>query len=81
MAKPNRIKCMSIEDTIGSQNEVPSCAVCGKNVTHGGGFSRINHNGVMVNLCCPLCLETFQNNPKPYAARLAKVEAFRALSG
>jgi hypothetical protein len=37
---------MSIEDTIGSQNEVPSCAVCGKNITHGGGFSRINHNGV-----------------------------------
>ena len=71
---------MSIEDTIGSQNEVPSCAVCGKNVTHGGGFSRINHTGVMVNLCCPLCLETFQNNPKPYMARLVKVETFRALS-
>ena len=71
---------MSLEDTIGSQNDVPSCAVCGKNVTHGGGFSRINHKGVMVSLCCPLCLETFQADPKPYMARLAKVDIFRALN-
>ena len=71
---------MSLEDTIGCQNEDPSCAVCGKNVTHGGGFSRINHKGVMVNLCCPLCLETFQKDPKPYMARLAKVESFRTLT-
>lgn len=71
---------MSIEDTIGSREEVPSCAVCGKNVTHGGGFSRVNHKGIMVNLCCPLCLETFQANPKPYMARLARVDGFRALN-
>ena len=71
---------MSLEDTIGSLNEVPSCVVCGKNVTHGGGFSRINHKGTMVNLCCPLCLETFQKDPKPHLARLAKVEIFRSLN-
>ncbi len=70
---------MSIEDTIGCQNEAPSCAVCGKNVQRGGGFARINHKGLMVNLCCPLCLETFQKDPEPYTARLAKVEAFRTL--
>jgi len=40
---------MSLEDTIGSQDEVPSCVVCGKNVTKGGGFARINHKGTMVN--------------------------------
>lgn len=71
---------MSIEDTIGFQDEVPSCAVCGKNVTHGGGFSRVNHKGVMVNLCCPLCLETFQNNPKPYMARLAARDILHGLN-
>jgi ribosomal protein L24E len=47
---------MSLEDTIGSQDEVPSCVVCGKNVTKGGGFARINHKGTMVNLCCPHCM-------------------------
>jgi hypothetical protein len=71
---------MSLEDTIGCQNEVPSCVVCGKNVTHGGGFSRINHKGIMVNLCCPLCLETFQKDPQPFMARLAKIEIFRTLN-
>ena len=71
---------MSIDDTIGSQNEVPSCAVCGKNVTHGGVSSRVNHKGIMVNLCCPLCLETFQKDPASYMSRLAKLEAFRALN-
>ena len=50
-----------------------------KNVAHSGGFARMNHKGPMVNLCCPLCLETFQKDPEPYAARLAKVEAFRTL--
>ncbi len=70
---------MSIEDTIGCQNEAPSCVVCGKNVERGGGFARINHKGLMVNLCCPLCLETFQKDPERYTARLAKVEVFRTL--
>ncbi len=56
---------MSIEDTIGCQNETPSCVVCGKNVERGGGFAHINHKGLMVNLCCPLCLETFQILPNP----------------
>lgn len=72
---------MTFGDTIGYQDETPSCAVCGKNVTHGGGFSRINHKGIMVNLCCPLCFETFQKDPQPYMTRLAKIERYRALKG
>ena len=70
---------MSIEDTIGYQNDTPACVVCGKNVERGGGFAKIKHSGIMVNLCCPLCLETFQNDPKPYMARLTKVLHYRAL--
>ena len=72
---------MSIEDTIGYQNEVPACVVCGKNVEGDRGFARINHKGTMVNLCCPLCLETFQNDPTPHLARMAKVESYRVLKG
>ena len=72
---------MSIEDTIGYQNNVEACAVCGKNVEHGGGFARINHHGIMVNLCCPLCMETFEKDSGPHMARLAKIESYRALKG
>jgi hypothetical protein len=64
---------MSIEDTIGNQDPVDACIVCGKNVTQGGGFARINHKGTMVNLCCPLCWETFEKEPAAHMARMAKV--------
>ena len=71
---------MSLEDTIGYQNQAQACVVCGKNVERGGGFARIKHKDIMVNLCCPLCLETFQKDPGPYMARLIEVEAFRTLN-
>jgi len=67
---------MSIEDTIGYQPDVDSCVVCGKNVQHGGGFAKVSHGGIMVNLCCPLCLETFQKDPAPHMARLAKARLY-----
>lgn len=70
---------MSLEDTIGYLDPVEACVVCGKNVTQGGGFARVNHKGTMVNLCCPHCLETFQQDPAPHMARLAKVLQYRAL--
>jgi hypothetical protein len=70
---------MSIEDTFGYQNESQTCVVCGKGVEGNRGFARVNHNGVMVDLCCPLCLETFQGDPEPHMARLRKVNAYREL--
>ena len=54
---------MSIEDTIGYQNDIPACVVCGKNVQGDRGFAKISHNGIMVNLCCPHCMETFEKTP------------------
>ena len=71
---------MSIEDTIGYRNSTRACAVCGKNVENGGGFARIKHGERMVELCCPLCLETFQKEPGPYVKRLQRVDYFRELS-
>jgi ribosomal protein L24E len=71
---------MSVEDTIGYRQNVPACAVCGKNVTGGGGFARINNGGRMVELCCPLCLQTFQNDPEPYLRRAEKADYFRYLA-
>jgi ribosomal protein L24E len=57
---------MSIEDTLGYRSDTEACAVCGKNVRAGGGFARVNRDGRMIELCCPLCLETFQRDPTPY---------------
>ncbi len=71
---------MSIEDAIDYKNDTPACVVCGKNVEHGGGFARVNCKGTMVNLCCPLCLETFEKDPAPYMLRLGKILHHRALS-
>ena len=70
---------MSIEDTIGWQDGTESCVVCGKNVEHGGGWARIDYKGIMVNLCCPGCMETFHKDPKPHMQRLEKVLRYRAL--
>lgn len=70
---------MSIEDTIGYQNNVEACVVCGKNVERGGGFAKVNHRGIMVNLCCPFCMEAFEKDPGPHMARQAKIARYRAL--
>jgi len=47
------------------------CAVCGKSVGHGEGFSHLNIEGQMIALCCPLCFETFEKDPAKYLRRRA----------
>jgi hypothetical protein len=71
---------MSIEDTIGYRNRVLTCVVCGKNVENGGGFAKIKRGEVMLELCCPLCLETFQKSPEPFLKRAKRIGYFRELS-
>lgn len=39
-----------------------TCVVCGKGVGGGRGYCRLNHEGHMVELCCPLCVETFHKS-------------------
>ena len=70
---------MSPEDTDCTGNGVEACAVCEMNVGHGGGSAKVRCEERMVSLCCPLCLETFQRDPKPYVAKLMKIERFREL--
>ncbi len=47
-----------------------NCLVCGKDVDHGGGFSRLNVKGRMIALCCPLCLDVYQKTPERFLAKL-----------
>ena len=42
------------------------CIVCGKSVDHGGGLAHIKAGARMIALCCPLCFETFNKDPKHY---------------
>ena len=42
------------------------CIVCGKSVLDGEGFCHMRVEGEMVAICCPLCFENFENNPKRY---------------
>jgi len=49
-----------------TENWDTCCTVCGKSVEQGGGFCHINIENRMVALCCPLCMDTFQKDPKHY---------------
>ncbi|HHY84587.1 MAG TPA: hypothetical protein GYA07_03495 [Verrucomicrobia bacterium] len=71
---------MRLEDTIGYKNNVAACVVCGKNVQNGGGFARVPRGTMLLELCCPLCLKTFQADPEPYVRRVQRAEYFRELA-
>jgi ribosomal protein L24E len=42
------------------------CIVCGKTVDQGGGMCHIKAGARMIALCCPLCIETFNKDPRRY---------------
>lgn len=71
---------MNIEDTVGYRTMGPSCVVCGKNTQNGGGFARLKRGEVMLELCCPLCVETFQKTPEPFLKRFHRANYFRELA-
>ena len=50
------------------------CAVCEKAIAGGKWFARLRISGRMVALCCPLCTETFETNPRPYLRRIETYE-------
>lgn len=69
---------MSMEDPEGWQIDWEKhCIVCGKTVLHGEGFCHMRVEGEMVAICCPLCFENFEKNPKRYLSlrRLRRPDA------
>ena len=50
--------------------EFVQCAVCEKAITGGRWFARIRNGERIVALCCPLCAETFESDPKPCVRRI-----------
>ena len=71
---------MSIEDTIGCRDEGETCVVCGKGLRPGEALAKLHQGDKTLSVCCPLCLEAYQNDPKPYLERLAKRALFRELT-
>jgi len=63
---------MSGEETFGAQDGVGVCVVCGKALKAGEHRIASHESGTRLPLCCPLCMEAYQKDSKPYLERLAK---------
>ena len=55
-----------MDDTYGIENWDEHCIVCHKATDHGGGMCHIKVEDAMIALCCPLCIATFNKEPKRY---------------
>jgi hypothetical protein len=64
---------MTFGDTLGYSDEGQSCAVCGKALRPGEALATMHVAGHKLPICCPLCLETYQADPKQYLERLLKL--------
>ena len=65
-------------DASSDEVELVQCAVCEKAITGGNWFARIKSGEWMVALCCPLCTEAFEQNPKPYVRRIETYALMRS---
>lgn len=69
---------MSIEEFTSWQADWQRhCIVCGKSVLDSEGYCHVRIQTEIIALCCPLCFETFEANPKRYLSlrRLDHAEA------
>jgi hypothetical protein len=65
-------------DASSDEVEFVQCAVCEKAITGGKWFARIKSGEWMAALCCPLCTEAFEQNPKPYMRRIETYALMRS---
>jgi hypothetical protein len=65
-------------DASNDEVEFVQCAVCEKGITGGKWFARIRNGQLVVALCCPLCTETFEVDPKPYLRRIETYDLMRS---
>ncbi len=70
---------MTFGDTIGYLNEGETCVVCGKALKPGEALAVMHEGDRRLPICCPLCMDAYQNDPKPYLERLAKQALLREL--
>jgi hypothetical protein len=63
---------MTLGDFIGYGDEEHTCAVCGKDLRQGEALATMHQDGHKLPICCPLCFEAYEADPKQYLERLAK---------
>ena len=63
---------MSLGDSVDDRVEGESCVVCGKGLRSGEALATLHREGLRLPICCPLCLEEYEKDPKPYLERLAQ---------
>ena len=59
--------------------ELVQCAVCDKLIQDRNWFERIEFGERTLALCCPLCLNAFENYPSPYIKRIEKLEEYHSV--
>ena len=70
---------MSIEDMFGCEDSSDSCIVCGKGLRPGEPLAKMHQGESKLPICCPLCFEAYQKDPKPYLERFAQRALLREL--
>ncbi len=62
---------MNIDDILANQIDPvgESCLVCRKSLAGAIPQARLKYGERMVAVCCPLCLETFNQNPDDWTRR------------
>lgn len=63
---------MNMEDSIGYDREEETCVVCGKAIRPGEALAKLPSGKSKLPICCPLCLEAYQRDPKPFLEQLAR---------
>ncbi len=63
---------MNFEDILPSEDLSKTCVVCGKTLHPGEATATIHHGEAKLPICCPVCLDAYQKDPKPYLERLAR---------
>ncbi len=63
---------MTFGDNIGNEGLSKTWVVCGKSLRPGEALATMHQGESKLPICCPLCLEAYQADPKRYLERLAK---------
>jgi hypothetical protein len=70
---------MTLDDSPELNAAEDICTVCGRNAIESNQtLSHLRHEGEIVAICCPQCMETFQREPARFAAKECERRLSRA---
>lgn len=63
---------MNADYPTGADRGEDVCVVCGKGLRPGEALARLPSGTSKLPICCPLCLEAYQQDPTRYLEQLAR---------